>query len=61
MHLYYRGIPYSPADASIASAEGQAIGKYRGAPLRSTALVEPNRTQALVKLAYRGIAYLELC
>ncbi|NJN57240.1 MAG: DUF4278 domain-containing protein [Leptolyngbyaceae cyanobacterium SL_5_9] len=54
MELHYRGATYEPAEAPIEMIQGEVIGQYRGAVLRSQ---QPRRIavpQPSLRVKYRG-------
>jgi Domain of unknown function (DUF4278) len=57
MQLSYRGVSYEVNPSREPSIQGEVIGKYRGAVLRSHNDMTPPAPQAFVTLKYRGISY----
>jgi hypothetical protein len=54
MELHYRGAVYESAEASVETVQGEVIGHYRGATLRSQ---QPRRIavqQPSLRVKYRG-------
>jgi len=54
MELHYRGAVYEPAEAPVEMVQGEVIGHYRGATLRSQ---QPRRIavqQPSLRVKYRG-------
>jgi hypothetical protein len=53
MELHYRGAVYESAKASVETVQGEVIGHYRGATLRSQ---QPRRVaqQPSFRVKYRG-------
>lgn len=54
MELHYRGAVYEASDNALDVVEGQVIGQYRGAVLRSHDLRQSPAQQPKPRIKYRG-------
>lgn len=60
MKLSYRGSAYESSHAGMDAAQTEAIGKYRGTPVRFTTPIGVPLPQAALKFTYRGSHYIGL-
>lgn len=54
MSLIYRGVKYEPTHNSVAMAEGEVIGRYRGAALKRRTPKHAPKKHPVQGLKYRG-------